>query len=292
MSVEPPIDFLERQEWLEPVETATQKAVGSVFEGAGTAGRRIQDFLHGTWLGHPLHPVLTDVPLGAWTAALVLDCADASGRKDCRSGADLAIRVGLAGAGLAAVAGLTDWHVTDGPARRVGIVHGMLNIIGAGLYAASLVARQKRNRSAGRSLAFLGYAVAAASAYLGGNLVYAKQIGVNHTAAQPVPCDWTPVMDERDLPEGKLHRGEANGVRVLLVLNAGHIRCISEVCSHLGGPLAEGRLSDDTVTCPWHGSIFSLDDGSVIHGPATHPQPCFETRVNGGRIEVKTRPQD
>src|SRR5581483_30131 len=146
MSAEPPIDFIERQAWLEPVETATQKTVKSAFEAAGNAGREIQDFLHGTWLGHPLHPVLTDVPVGAWTAALVLDCADACGRKDCRSGADLAIQVGLAGAGCAALAGLTDWHVTDGPARRVGIVHGLLNLVGAGLYTASLIARKQQNR--------------------------------------------------------------------------------------------------------------------------------------------------
>src|SRR5690348_6312790 len=187
MATEPPVDFVEHQEWLEPAENAVQKAVASAFQNTGTTGRKVQNFLHGTWLGHPLHPVLTDIPIGAWTATLVLDLMDLSGRKDCRAGADVSLEIGLAGAGCAALAGVTDWHVTDGPARRVGIVHGMLNLVGAGLYTASLVARKRRNRAAGRALAFAGFVVAAASAYLGGTLVYGEQIGVNHTVGEQLP---------------------------------------------------------------------------------------------------------
>src|SRR5436305_2000940 len=132
-----PVSLVERQEWLEPVESGMQKAIAGAFQSAGPAGRQLQNFLHGTWLGHPLHPVITDVPIGAWTATLVLDLMEANGRKDLRAGADVALGVGLAGAGAAAVAGLTDWHVTDGGARRVGIVHGLLNVISVGLYTAS-----------------------------------------------------------------------------------------------------------------------------------------------------------
>src|SRR4051794_11615465 len=151
MSAEGPVKFVEGQEWLQPVEEAAQKAIAGVFKSGDTA-RRAQNALHGTWLGHPLHPVLTDVPLGAWTATLVLDLMEASGRKDLAPGADVALTVGLAGAGCAALAGLTDWHVTDGRARRVGMMHGMLNLVSTGLYTASLIARQRRNRSAGRML--------------------------------------------------------------------------------------------------------------------------------------------
>jgi len=291
MSTEPPVDFVERQNWLEPIETQSQKAVAAAFNSLPDGGRPIKNFLHGTWLGHPLHPMLTDVPLGAWTATLVLDLMDASGRKDCRAGADVTLAVGLTGAACAALAGITDWHDTDGPARRVGALHGMLNLLGACLYTGSLIARKQRNRSAGRALAYAGFVTAAASAYLGGNLVYGKQIGVNHAPEDPHVADWTNVMAAADLQDGKAHRAEVNGVKLLLVRDGGELRCLAEVCSHLGGPLAEGTIEDGAVTCPWHASRFSLSDGSVIDGPATHPQPCFEVRQNGDRIQVKSRPQ-
>ncbi|HWD00597.1 MAG TPA: Rieske 2Fe-2S domain-containing protein [Candidatus Sulfopaludibacter sp.] len=292
MSTELPVRFVEQQDWLEPVETGVQKAVAATFHSAGKTGRQIQNALHGTWLGHPLHPVLTDVPLGAWTATLVLDAMEACGRNDCRTGADVTLKLGLAGAGCAALAGLTDWHVTDGKARRVGIFHGMLNLVSVGLYAASWMARSRRNRSAGRGLAFAGFAVSSAAAYLGGSLVYGKQIGVNHTGAEELPAKWTPVMNDEDLREDKPQRATVKGTSILLLRRADRIYCIAEVCSHLGGPLAEGQINGETVTCPWHGSCFSLKDGSVIDGPAVHPQPSFQTRVHFGRIEVKSKDQE
>jgi nitrite reductase/ring-hydroxylating ferredoxin subunit/uncharacterized membrane protein len=289
MSTEPPIDLVERQNWLEPIETQGQKAVSSAFSSLPDGGRPLKNFLHGTWLGHPLHPVLTDVPLGAWTATLVLDLMDASGRKDCRPGADVTLAVGLAGAACAAFAGITDWHATDGPARRVGVVHGMLNLVGACLYTASLIARKQRNRTAGRALAYAGFATAAVSAYLGGNLVYGKNIGVNHAPEDPQLADWTNVMNAADLHDGTPHRADLNGLKLLLVRDGGELRCLAEVCSHLGGPLAEGTIADGAVTCPWHSSRFSLSDGSVLDGPATHPQPCLDARIAGDRIQVRSR---
>jgi nitrite reductase/ring-hydroxylating ferredoxin subunit/uncharacterized membrane protein len=292
MPAEAPAEIIERQEWLGPVETALQKTVTSAYESAGPTGRAVKNFLHGVWLGHPLHPALTDVPLGAWTATAVLDIMDASGHRDCRRGADIALEVGLAGAAAAAIAGLTDWSATDGPARRVGVTHGLLNLTATGLYTASLIARRRQDRGRGRGLAFLGLAISAVAAWLGGNLVYSKQIGVNHTAGEAMPEDWTPVLDEAELDEGEARRVEAGGVRVLVARHGGDICAIAEVCSHLGGPLAEGRMEGETVQCPWHGSRFSLRDGSVIDGPATHPQPCFEARIRSGRIELRGRSQE
>src|SRR5690348_6385941 len=109
MSTAPPADLIERQEWLEPVESGLQKAVTSVFDSAGPAGRSIKNFLHGVWLHHPLHPVLTDVPIGCWSAALVLDILEETGSKGVARGADIALKTGLAGAAAAAVTGLTDY---------------------------------------------------------------------------------------------------------------------------------------------------------------------------------------
>jgi nitrite reductase/ring-hydroxylating ferredoxin subunit/uncharacterized membrane protein len=274
MPEEATIEMVEKQEWLEPVESGLQKAVAGTLD---TAGRGVRNFLHGVWLGHPLHPVLTDVPVGAWTAAVILDAAGET------RAADLAVATGLIGAAGSAVTGLTDWQATDGAARRVGLVHGLLNVTATALFGASLICRKKRERSAGVTLAAIGYGVAMAAAYLGGHLVYRKQIGVNHATADG-PDEWT---DAGEVSEGEMKRADVGGARVLVVRRNGEVFAISEICSHLGGPLAEGQLEGDVVQCPWHSSRFCVRDGSVVDGPATHPQPQFEARTAGGRVQVR-----
>jgi nitrite reductase/ring-hydroxylating ferredoxin subunit/uncharacterized membrane protein len=280
MAIETPADAVERQEWLEPVETNLQKAVGAAYESAGPAGRHVKNFLHGVWLGHPLHPALIDVPLGAWTATLVLDIAGSRA-------ADRTLTVGLVGAAGAAITGLTDWQATDGGARRIGVVHGLLNVAVATLYTFSLIERRRRNRSAGIALSSIGYGLSIAAAWLGGDLVYGKKIGVSHAQDEPVR-DWTAVAEEHELTEGQPRRVSAAGVNILLLKRGDGIYAIGEICSHLGGPLAEGTIEGDTVVCPWHQSRFCLRDGSVVDGPATNPQPRFETRTRGGRIEIRS----
>ena len=198
----------------------------------------------------------------------------------------------MAGATAATLAGLTDWQATDGAARRVGVTHGLLNVTATALYTASLWQRSRRNRETGRLLAYVGFAIGAASAWLGGNLVFGKQIGVNHATGEGLPEEWTPVPDTPDLPEGEPRRVEVNGVKVLLLRRGGEIFAIAETCSHLGGPLSEGKVEGDTVVCPWHGSQFCVRDGSVVSGPATYPQPALETRLCDGRIEVRVRSKE
>ena len=237
MAAEVPVDLVERQEWMEPVADGLQKAVASAYKAGGGAGRAIKNFLHGTWLGHPLHPVLTDIPVGAWTAALVMDAIDAwGGGKQYRRGADAAIGVGLVGAAAAAVAGLTDWQATDGGARRVGLAHGVLNLKAAALYTASWwLRRTGGDRGRARALATLGYCIAGCSAYLGGYLVYGKQIGVNHTAGEQFPKDFVAVVDEAELREGEPRRVNADGAKVLLLRRGGQNLC------HRGSLFAPGR---------------------------------------------------
>lgn len=282
------VDVVEQQTWLEPVGDRVQQAVHQAYAAGGPAGQQIKNALHGTWLGHALHPVLTDVPLGAWTVALVLDTLEAtSGRTDLAPGADAAVAIGLAGAAGAAVTGVTDWSATDGAARRVGLAHGLLNLGVSALYGASLACRRRGDRATGRQLATLGYAVSMVSAYLGGHLVYAQRIGVDHAAVEAAPGDFTPVLAAADLPENQPRRVEVAGVPVLLVRQEGRLFAIAETCSHLGGPLAEGEIEGCSVRCPWHGSRFALDDGRVLDGPATRPQPRFDVRVRNGQIEVR-----
>jgi len=250
MVTEALIKTVERQEVLDQLSDKIQPLVSNAFESTGPAGREVKNFLHGTWLGHPLHPALTDVPLGAWTAALTLDAMESiSGRKELGAGADAAIAVGLVGAAGAAVTGLTDWSETNGRARKVGLLHGLLNVGATALYATSLVLRRKDMRGAGRGFAMLGYAVSSTAAYLGGHLVFSEQIGVNHAAAQELPKEFVPVLADAELRESEMKRVDAGGVPVLLVRREGEVCALANTCSHLGGPLSEGKLEGDVVQC-------------------------------------------
>lgn len=282
------ITAVDQQQWLDTVSDKVQPALTKTFTSGGPIGRKVKNFLHGTWLGHPLHPVVTDVPLGAWTVALLLDGMEvATGRPEFGRSADAAIKVGLLGAVGAALTGITDWQHTENRARRIGVMHGLLNTAATALYTTSVVQRKRQQRSAGRWLALLGFAIASGSAYLGGQLVYGEHIGVDHTTGQTGPREFTPVLAETALAEGQMRQVEVDGMQVMLARHQRNIRALVNTCSHLGGPLADGELTEGSVRCPWHGSRFALADGRVLDGPATHPQPCFETRVQHGQIEIR-----
>jgi nitrite reductase/ring-hydroxylating ferredoxin subunit/uncharacterized membrane protein len=288
MATDRAIQAINHQDWLEPLADRLQSTLTNAFAAAGPAGQEIANALHGRWLGHPLHPVLTDIPIGSWTAAAVLDALEqVTGNRALGRGADAAIGLGILGALGAAITGLTDWRHTDGRARRLGLAHGLLNTGALALYTTSMILRQLQARRAGRGVAALGFVVANAAAYLGGHLVFGEQIGVDHTASQVPPAEFVPVLPEAELPENELRQVLANGMPVLLLRRGDRINAIAGTCSHLGGPLAEGSLEDRSVVCPWHGSRFALDNGAVLNGPATFPQPCFETRIWDGQIEVR-----
>jgi nitrite reductase/ring-hydroxylating ferredoxin subunit/uncharacterized membrane protein len=300
--------WLDRQGWLDGAADALQPAVKAVFGAPGgargtprspaerspakitrPARRDVKNFLHGTWLGHPLHPVLTDIPLGAWTATLLLDAlGDRRGRWGVARAADASLALGLAGALGSAVTGLTDWSETDGRPRRVGVAHAALNVGATLLFGGSLLCRGRGSRGTGRGLAMAGYLAALAAAYLGGELVYHEQIGVDHSSGRELPQKFTPVLDESELGEGELKRVLYKETPLLLVRRGGRIYSLAETCAHLGGPLAQGKLEGDTVVCPWHASRFSLQSGEVVDGPSAFPQPCLQARTRNGKIEVRT----
>ena len=286
-------DLIQKQSWLEPIADRLQPAIAGALDEGGAIGPQAAKLLHGSWLGHPLHAVLTDVPIGSWTAAAILDLLeDNTGRNSLGRGADAAIKIGVIGAAAAAAAGLADWSkIGRGQARRIGLAHGLLNSAALMCYITSLCFRRTRSRRAGRQIALLGYIISNVSAYLGGHLVYKERIGVNHAAGFSPPTDFIPVLAETELQENQLCRVEANGMPILLVRKGMRIFALGETCSHLGGPLAKGKLEDHAVRCPWHGSCFSLIDGRVIDGPSAHVQPVLEVRVRDGQIEVR-RPRD
>ena len=281
------LSALTDQPALDALAEPLSRAVRGAYESAGDAGRRAKNAMHGVWLGHPLHPVFTDIPIGAWTTALALDIAAAAGGdRGLARAADFAIAVGLVGAVGSAATGLTDWSETSGQARRTGLVHGLMNIAATGLFAVSYALRKNGSRAAGQTCSAAGLAVASAAAYLGGSLVYDRRIGVTHADAD-LPADFTPAADSASVPEHSMTRAHVGSADVLVARQHGRVCALVHSCTHLGGPLSEGTLKDGSVVCPWHGSEFALNDGHVLNGPATQNQPCLVVRETGGKIEVK-----
>ena len=290
MATNLPVEVVRRQDWLEPIADRLQPAIAAVLDGP--IGPKVASILHGTWLGHPLHVVLTDIPLGCWTAAAVFDLLEATGSRRLSRGADGAVMLGLVGAAGTAVTGLADWSkIGGGETRRIGLVHGLLNTTATACYIASLCLRHNHSRRAGRKFAFAGFLISAVAGYLGGHLVYNERLGVDHSADYPPPENFVPVLAETELSQNELKRVTADGMPVLLVRRAERIYAIAETCAHLGGPLSDGKLEGTSVRCPWHGSCFSLEDGRVLEGPSVHAQPVLEVRVRNGQIEVRKSPR-
>jgi nitrite reductase/ring-hydroxylating ferredoxin subunit len=279
--------------WLDSLGEQLQQATTAAFASGGQTGKKVEDFLHGSWYGHALHPALILAPAGAWVTAAVLDLVGAE------EGADAAVGFGILSSLPAAASGLADWSYTSGKARRLGLVHALLNTVALGLYTGSWLARKSDNRAMGVGLSTLGLGAVSVSAYLGGDLSYSLGQGVNRIAFSPdvgeTSDDLTQfkvVAKAADLPEGQLSSGEfdAGGEKIPLVLlkRGGQVYALNSVCTHMGGPLAEGKLVGEwCVECPWHGSQFDLRDGHVVQSPAAYPQPRFETRIQNGNVEAR-----
>ena len=260
---------------------------GAVLKG-GPAVRKGVDLLHGTWLGHPLHPVLTDITIGAWFVGGLCDAVGLRrGSRRARRMGDRLAAIGTASAIPTAVTGLADFSTFPQWSARPATLHAMLNLANIGLYAGSLRDRRRGKRRRGLTLSWLAQGLTLASAWLGGMLVYKHKVGVDHSERFTGPKDWTPVLHEADLPEGSSKRVEVERKHVLIARDNDQVYAIGAVCSHAGGPLDQGKIRDGCVQCPWHDSVFALRDGRIVHGPATQPQASFETRVRDGRIEIR-----
>ena len=276
----------------QPIDEKLQKGLDkALYAGGNPVAQKLRNFLNGTWLGEPLHVVLTDIPVGAWTVAMAFDGLDmALDRREFAVAADTSIAIGLLGAAGAAATGVTDWSDVDPPARRTGMIHGLINIGGTALFLTSLILRKRGSRAAGRIFAALGYGVMSYAAHLGGKLVYEHRVGVDRTDGEVFPDAFTAVLRESELADEKPTRAVHDGVPILLVRRGERLFAMAETCSHFSGPLSEGKLVGDSIECPLHSSRFALEDGRVINGPAVHPQPCLEVRVRNGQIEVR-KPQ-
>src|SRR5215470_8636337 len=281
----------EAQPFTQRLSDALQHIIQVIVGSNRKPPRRLKSLLNGTWFGHPLHPAITDVPITAWVLTALFDIIWLISHTTWSAyAAFVTVIVGLIGALGAIVTGLTDWSDTYGAERRVGLNHALFNACATILYLVSFVLRLLAGPGDGIAaviLGFVGLASVIYAAYLGGDMVFTKGTGVNHTAWEAAGEDYEAVMPLESVEENKLYRVTVAGVPVALLRQGLQLYAISATCPHAGGPLDEGKLDSDVVECPWHGSRFCMRDGRVLTGPATVNAPRYDVRVRNGQIEVK-----
>ncbi|HEX5500946.1 MAG TPA: Rieske 2Fe-2S domain-containing protein [Thermomicrobiales bacterium] len=277
--------LVEAMPWLDDVAGVLQQAAEPLLGQDAPRGPR--DLLYGVWLGHPLHPAIVTMPLGCWTASAIFDLMGEE------RAADLSLGLGLATAPLAVLTGAAQYQdaTNDESPRRLGALHATLNVVATLCFAGSLAARKQGSRTAGMALSTLGLGIATVSAWLGGDLSYDLGLGVDHAAFEEPPQTWTDACAVADLADGKPKRVDLPNAPVMLLRHPDGIHAIGATCSHLGGPLDEGKIDGEMVTCPWHGSVFCLLDGAVQHGPATMSVPGYDVRIEGDRVQVRLAQQ-
>jgi len=281
----------EQKQTLDHWADSLQEALNRVVSQGGPAARRVKNWLNGVWLGHALHPALTDAAIGAWSTGALLDLVGAERE------ADAALTVGVLAAVPTALSGAADWADTSEDPRRIGLIHALLNSAGLALIISSLFARRGNRRALGVGLSTLGLSFSTVSAWLGGELVYRFGTNVSRIAFEPAVEDFVQAARLEALPEGKLTAAEASveGQKVALALlkRGSTVLAISGTCPHWGGPLAEGKLVEcdgaTAVECPWHASRFNLENGTACQGPAAVPVNTYEVRVRAGNVEVRRR---
>lgn len=248
------------------------------------------ELMHGgRWAGHALHPALSDLPIGLWSGAVVLDAvghdAPTPGRRLDSAGTLSA--AGLISAVATIATGIADWNVSDGEDRRVGLFHGVLNTAGVALQCASLAARLRGHTAPARALSASSLAVTAAAGYIGGHLVQGRGAMVNRVVGSTGPTRWVRAIAEAELPDGGLTGVEVEGRRVLLHRAGEDVYALDNTCTHAGGVLSRGEINGCIITCPLHGARFDVRDGHIVRGPAHHPQPVLPARIRGDWIEVR-----
>jgi nitrite reductase/ring-hydroxylating ferredoxin subunit/uncharacterized membrane protein len=276
------LELADRLENAERLDGAVSRLQGIV---AKLPAGRLKDALHGVNLGHPLHPMLAQGALGAFVSTAVLDAARRHGEA-----AQMLIAAGLLAAVPTAAAGAVDWADQHEQQTRVGLVHALGNTLALSAYGASLIARRSDRPGLGRALGFAGLAVAGASGYLGGHMAFRQAAGANHAESVPhlIPPGWHRLGRMSRIPQRETVKRRVGDVPVLVYRRGEHFDVLADSCPHLAAPLSDGEVTDDgCIVCPWHGSVFGLDDGEVVHGPATAAVPRFSTRVKAGLLEVR-----
>ena len=277
--------------WARPLGDFNQRWLHALFRPMPA----VRDVLNGRWLGHPLHSVLTDAPIGILFLVIVLDVAGQ------RAAADIALIVGILSMLAAAVTGATDYSDTDGVARERATVHSALMVAALLVYVASLALRLAGDDGSVRAVAvwvsILAFLILATGAYVGGDVVYALGNMVSRHAFRGSGTKWIPLEPAEldaggNIPEGRPIKGKLGINAVALVRQGDLVLAVHDQCAHAGGPLSEGSMRDGAIECPWHGSRYRLADGRVVRGPSVYDQPAYEVRrTDAGGWEARRRPQ-
>jgi nitrite reductase/ring-hydroxylating ferredoxin subunit/uncharacterized membrane protein len=267
-------------------------ATDAVYRVLGRPGKLLQDFLNGSWLGHSLHAVLVDIVIGAATAALLLDLLRMFfGVEGLETAATWVLGLAWLSALGAILAGLTDYKDTapSSAERDSAGLHGLINIVATVVFTVSLVQRLGSAHDGAFWSLLIGYLVVSVGGYIGGHIVFKYGYMVDHNAFSrgKRAKEFTPVIAAADVPEETPTKVAFGSTAVLVVRRGDVVHALKESCSHAGGPLSEGELRGDTITCPWHFSRFRLADGAVVHGPATSRQVSYRARINAGQVELQ-----
>jgi nitrite reductase/ring-hydroxylating ferredoxin subunit/uncharacterized membrane protein len=271
--------------WARPLGDVNHRWLGALLRPLGP----VKDLLHGRWLGHPLHAAVTDIPIGTLLVAVVLDLAGQ------RAAADIAIVATILFMLAAAASGAADYVDTDGTARMRATVHSSLMVVALLLLVVSAVLRtgDGADRTVPIALGLVAFLIVSAGAYVGGDVVYVLGNMVDRHAFRGRGTKWIRldlggITDPGQLPEATPTKARA-GINDLVVVRVGDaLHAMHAVCAHAGGPLAEGRVVDGCVECPWHGSRFGIADGRVRRAPSVDDQPAYEIRpAEAGGFEVR-----
>ncbi|WP_343708577.1 Rieske 2Fe-2S domain-containing protein [Mycobacterium sp.] len=288
------LDFVRRQSWLDRPSYRLEHTLSFLYNSLGGARDRVTNALNGVWLGHPVHPPLASLTSGAIGTTVALDALSVlPGRPateliDASRFARRALGLGILANLGSAVTGVTDWQHTHEEDRRIGLVHGVLNVFATCLYLASWWQRYRGRHLRGIAISTLGYGITAGSSYLGGVLVFDSGIGVDRSGARLRSKEWTPVLALDSLQDGKPQRVEVEGVGLVVCRTGdGKVSAFGEYCPHLAAPMADGWVERGRIVCPWHGSRFDVDSGEVLRGPAAASLPHYEARIRDGMIEVR-----
>lgn len=289
------LSFIGRQEWLDRPSYRFEHLLSYAFNALGGARDRVSNALNGVWLGHPVHPPLASLTSGAIGTTVGLDALSLlPGRPkseliDASRFASRALGLGILANLGSAVTGVADWQHTHEEDRRIGAVHGLLNLLATGLYIASWLQRRRGRHGRGIVISAVGYAITAGSSYMGGFLVFDSGIGIDQSGRRLRTADWTPVLPVESLKNGKPQRVEVDGVGLVLCRTGsnGDIAAFGEFCPHLAAPMADGWVDRGRLVCPWHGSRFDVCSGEVLRGPSAAPLPRYQTRINDGMIELR-----
>jgi nitrite reductase/ring-hydroxylating ferredoxin subunit/uncharacterized membrane protein len=260
--------------WARPFGDFNARWLKAAFRPIGPT----KDALNGRWLGHPLHAVLTDAPIGLLLAVIVLDVIGQP------QAADAILVVGVLAMIAAAVSGLADLTDTDGAARTRATVHGTLMVVALLAYVASIGIRVvgPSSRDAALWTSVVAFLILAAGAFVGGEVVYALGNVVRRHAFNRAGRAWVALdlKSDVDLEAGVPTAAHAGTTPLVLLRIGDAVYALHDVCAHAGGSLSRGRFIEGCLECPLHGSRFRVTDGRATRGPTVYDQPAYELRHN------------